>query len=113
MFVGWFLCLSVCLWHFCLWILHSNFDDFASLQGGGGVAIKTGGETKTDKQAEANFKIQSRRVCYDLLHLLPAKQLNRFCHLTSKIHFFCFSSTFTGRLDSLSAADVVKLSNNR
>jgi hypothetical protein len=47
-----------------------------------------------------------------LLHLLPAKQLNRFCHLTSKIHFFCFSSTFTGRLDSLSAAaDVVKLSN--
>ena len=111
MFVGWFLCLSRS--HFCLWILHSNFDDFASLQGGvGGVAIKTGGETKTDKQAEANFKIQSRRVCYDLLHLLPAKQLNRFCHPTSKFHFFCFSSTFTGRLDSLSAAaDVVKLSN--
>ena len=48
--------MSVCLSHFCRWILHSSFDDFASLQGGGGVAIKTGGETKTDKQAEANFK---------------------------------------------------------
>jgi hypothetical protein len=109
-FVGWFLCLSVCR----IFVSGSCIQVLMILRlcrGVEGLRLKREVRQRQTSRRRLILKIQSRRVCYDLLHLLPAKQLNRFCHLTSKFHFFCFSSTFTGRLDSLSAADVVKLSN--